>query len=421
MEAIINYKYYFQSPLSPKVAYVNAPKALVEERIDHKGGHKMDVKIAENSSSWTTHWFMLGDDSKIYLDKSFLDGLIRKAIQKAGSQRALNKKLSELGEPFDQAKIYRLKKGEYKGLNIRKVKALLSFLSVPYDSINPSILAVGGRQSVKNVRFPINLNCAAGGKLIAAALSDGGIYLNNLKQRKLVFHYYNKDEDLVKQVIKSVQDLMGDVHYSYKNNILSFSSKIIPDILTRTNTAIGRKTLMDSHLPSVIRYGKPETVMGYFRQVFADEGSVWVGAIEYKRAINLSRFLMDEHLDELNKLDWKEKGVLIKGTKWRCVAYTKKLEENISDNLRNLIWSYPPKLLEEEKSKLEETYGIKAVIRPREINKTKHGYTVVWGSQIFRRNDIKIFAEKIGFGCKRKQGKLDDMLKQWDDKTSSEN
>lgn len=175
--------------------------------------------------------------------------------------------------------------------------------------------------------------------------------------------------------------------------------------------------MVDSHLPSVIRYGKPETVMEYFRQVFADEGSVWEGAIEYKRAINLSSFLEDEHLGELGRLNWKEKSVPSKGTTWKYVNYTKKLEEKISDELKDLIWGHPPGLLIEEKSKLEETYGVRVIVRPREINNTKHGYTVIWGLQIFREKDIKIFAEKIGFGCKRKQRKLDEMLKRWDIKS----
>ena len=374
----------------------------------------MTVKTGGYSSSWIINWFMLSDDNKIYLDRFLLIKLVEKSIQKAGSQRALNRKLSELGEPFDQAKIYRLKEGEYNGLTIGKVKALLNFLGVPYDSINALILAIGGRQSIKNVRFPINVNCAAGGRLIAAALSDGGTYLRDLKQKKLVFNYYSKDEDLVNQVIKSVQDFIGDAHYSYNNYRLSFSSKLIPDILARAGTAIGRKTLVNSHLPTVIRYGKLETVMEYFRQVFADEGSVWEGAIEYKRAINLSSFLENEHLSELSRLNWKDRNVPSKGTTWGCITYSKELEEKISNGLRNLIWSHPPRLLVEEKNKLEETYGIKAVIKPREINKTKHGYTTVWGLQIFREKNIKIFAEKIGFGCKGKQRKLDGMLKRWD-------
>lgn len=377
---------------------------------------KMEV-MAENPPSWIVNWFTLGDENKIYLNKSLLLDLIEKNIQKAGSQRVLSRKLSALGEPFDQAKIYRLKKGEYDGLNIGKVKALLRFLSLPYDSINSSILAVGGRRSIKNAKFPINMNCGAGGRLIAAALSDGGAYLRDPKQKKLVFNYYGKDEDLVKQVIKSVRDSIGDAYYSYDNHRLSFSSKLIPDILVRAGAVIGKKTLVNPHLPSVIRYGKSETVTEYFRQVFADEGSVWKGAIEYKRAINLSGFLEDEQLDELSRMSWEERSVPSKGTKWRSICYTKKLEEEISNRLRNLIWSHPPRLLVEEKSKLEETYRIRAVIRPRGINNTKHGHTVVWGLQIFREGGIKIFAKKIGFGCKRKQRKLYEMLKRWN-KTS---
>lgn len=364
-----------------------------------------------NFSPCIIHWYMLNDNNKIYLDKSFLLNLIEKGVQRAGSQRALAKKLFELGEPFDQAKIYRLKRGKYEGLAIGKVKALLKFLDIPYESVYPSIRAIGARQSIKNVRLPIDMNRGAGGRLIAAALSDGGVYVRDKRYRKLVFNYYNNDEDLIHQIIKSVQDLVGDAHYNYNNCRLCFGSNIIPNILVHANAAIGKKTLTDLRLPSVICYGKPETVREYFRQVFADEGSVWKGAIEYKRTVNFSSLLNSGHLNELDALNWKMKGVPGKTSMWGCVNYTKELEEKISNKLKNLMLNHPPKLLIEEKKKLEEYSGLWTVIKLREIHKTKSGYTAVWGLLIFRESNIKIFAEKIGFGCKKKQEKLEDMLK----------
>jgi len=371
---------------------------------------KIEINMAENSPE-VVHWFMLGEHTRIYIDKSFLTDLINRGIQEAGSQRTLARKLSELGEYFDQPQIWRLRKGEYEGLTVHKLKALLRFFDIPYNAVDRSIRAIGGRRSIKNVRFPINMNCYAGGRLIAAALSDGGVYLRDLNQRKLVFNYYNNDRNLINQIIKSARDLVGEAQYSYNNEKLSFSSKLIPEILVRVGVPIGRKTLTNSYLPQIVCHGKPETVRGHFSQVFADEGSIWEGAIAYKRAIGLSNILSDAYLSELEGLHWKERRTS-KGTRWKNVSYAKKIEKEISNGLRNLIWSNPPKLLVNEMDKLG-TCGIKATIKPTEINKTTHGYTAVWTLQILGEENIKIFAEKIGFGCKRKQRKLEEMLERW--------
>lgn len=365
----------------------------------------------KNFPPWIIHWFMLGDDTRIYLDRTFLVNLIKKGILKAGSERALSAELSRLGEPFDQAKIYRLKKGEYKGLAIRKVKALLSFLGMSYNTIDSLFQAIGGRQSIKNVKFPINLNCRAGGRLIAATLSDGGIYLRDPRQKKFAFHYFNTDEELVDRVINSVQEAIGDAHHYYDGHRLSFSSRLISDILIQAGVTPGRKTSANLHLPPVIHHGKPETIKGYFCHVFADESSMWEGGIEYKRTINLSSFLENKHLNELDGLGWKEKIMPREGGILKYIGYTKKLERMISKELKDIIWTHPPKLLIEERDKLKETYGIEATTRPRGINKTKRGYTVVWALQIFGERNIKIFANKIGFGCEIKQRKLEDMLR----------
>jgi hypothetical protein len=67
-------------------------------------------------------------------------------------------------------------KGKNRGISIIHLRRLLSYLEIPYDTINDKIAKVGSAgRGLKHVNFPIRLLRENSGTLLGAAMSDGYI------------------------------------------------------------------------------------------------------------------------------------------------------------------------------------------------------------------------------------------------------
>ena len=172
---------------------------------------------------------------------------------------------------------------------------------------------------------------------------------------------------------------------------------------------VGKKSVVKASIPLWIRYGNRNLQASYLRQVVDDEGTIGEHDITYTRAIDVSEHIKNLQTDQIdyleNKINWK----ITKGSVRRTKHYVSLNEGTVNQFRKSGIGSAiggPPRPLIEEKEILRDVFGISVHVYPKELYKTKRGYSVTWRLAISGRENIRKFREKIGLSLRRKEEKL---------------
>lgn len=355
---------------------------------------------------WKFHWHQFRGTIPVYLRRGQLRDLVKRAVDKAGSQTRLAAETKKLGATLHQPNIYRILKGEQKGMTVRRLLPLLAYLNMPYDSIKP--LSVPG---IKNIKSPIDLDTEHGGRLLGACRGDGSL---GRTRGTIRFRYFNTKKELRDSLIESVEKTIGDAHHytTISRGVpgVGFTSTIVGDVLARGGAPVGRKTIVDAPISPIIRYGKEETIRGYFRRLYSDEGCPSKSCVAYHTRINIHDQLRPEHKEILEKVNW-DKQMLPSGAVVKFRRLTEEFKAELPRDLVELIESNPPRAISGEHDLLRSRFDLETKRHACVISETKEGYGVTWRVYTVGGNNLQRFAERIGFDDQEKQKRLENYMR----------
>ena len=366
---------------------------------------------------WQTHWFQLKDSILFRLKDNLLDDLLKKAINKAGNLNRLCKSLDMSAPTF-----YNLRnKKKIKMISIKKLKKLLDYLNINYSTINDKFdyTKKGIKISIKNPKFPIDLNSNHGALLLGAIVSDGCIYIDKKARGVLRTKYSTNEKESIRLFVKAINQTYGQVYIQKEKirncDIIKIGSSIIGETLLKVGAILGHKAKVGGDVPWMIRYGSKDIKRPYLKAVFSDEGSIYIGKRSDSYLI-LSRYkhLKDIKKEDINFLKRLEKHMT--STKFPTGHINKSITvKRILDLLKNnnisTMLKSPPRLLLQE-SRLLEEFGIENRLWSRKLTKTDLGnYSVCHDLFINKNKSIIKFYKEIGFSLKKKQEKLIKIVK----------
>jgi len=277
-------------------------------------------------------------------------------------------------------------------MTVENLMKLLDLLEIPYDALTPYIKSVGStshREAIINPKFPIDMECPNGGRILAAVLKDGHIERDTHR-----FYYWNYDPQNRRIITEAVQHVFGDVEpyviHDRKGREygIRFDSSVIGDMLVRAGAIEGSKVEQEHHLPAMITFGDHRIAKAYYEQAIRDDGNIdnrnyqirIIGTHEIRWKLTL------EYLTMTDYFHWQDK-TLPSGAKEPFVILSKEVKIDLPDELKSVYDSFlvkmkkewVPTILKEEAQVMERTFGVKAQIVPMKIYKgEKKGFRGEW-------------------------------------------
>lgn len=295
-------------------------------------------------------------------------------------------------------------KGDRDTITVGNLLKLLDKLEVWYNILTPYIKAVGGGgyEAIVNPKFPFNMYCPEGARLLAAALKDG-----HIEKDRHRFKYTNYDPENLRIVTEAVQKIVGDVKpfpiydQNGRQDGIKFGSVIIGEMLLRAGAVEGRKTEQDYHLPSMIKYGYYMIKNAYFEHAIRDDGTIDY-RIRLSNAHEIESKMSSEHRRLMKHIHWK-KTRLPSGRIERYANLKEGLEDDLPIKLRPVYEDFlmkidnewVPKNLIEEKEIIEKTYNVKARIVLNKIYKGERGLKGEWNIIVKGEEDVNQMANQL--------------------------
>lgn len=317
----------------------------------------------------TTNWWQLLPTHSIKLEEEYQKPLLDEALSEAGSYTELAKR-TRLHRKAISAFVSLKKTPSVGGL-----KAILSFLGRNPKEANGRILELAG---IRSPKLPFDIGNPQGAEITAAFLSDGHLPKIPFKNPM----YCALEEELHLRLIKLTQHVFGDfspqIKPGHKSPLTRFPCPIGTS-LERAGVPRGDKRRKNPFIPRHILLGNEQMQINYVRRVFDDEGDVCISNI--KRAVRLTRSTDAGDLyasTELEKQRW--------------------IYGDINSPTNNLITG---------ECLLLRKLGIDAKLYREGIYRSANGRTTAkWRIQIAQQDNLKRFAEKIGFNHSEKSRKL---------------
>ena len=329
-----------------------------------------------------TQWWQVSETFTLVLEKGKLREYVLEALKLYPTNRSQDGSYIELAKAtgIDAKNFHRIVNEGRDSITVGNLIKILRILNLPYESVTPHIKSIGGRgdqEAIVNPKFPIDMYCPEGARLLAAALKDGDI---NVKHHH--FEYINYDPDNLRIVAECVKKVFGEIEPSIlyeengKRKGIHFQSALIGNVLKDAGAVIGRKADRDYHLPSMIWFGNREIKNAYFDQVIKDEGSIDRG--DYRLTISgageIASKITQAHRRLLDQFHY-DNNYWPSGAPKKYITLKKGLEDDLPDDLRptykdfikKMKDEWVPTILQEEKKLLEEMYNVEVEIQPRQI------------------------------------------------------
>src|SRR3989344_5099723 len=344
--------------------------------INQKIEHSLKTYINECPEVKTIiHWDDLYKGHYLELDNNFQKEIFEKAVKKAGNYCELGRVLS-----IGRKTISACSKGKCSP-QIKVLYKISNYVIYPLDDINSKIIEVSGLKP----KLPFQLHNKEGAEIRAAFLSDGHIDKNQTSPAQYCAYELELHERLVSLCKEVFGEFEARTYFNNGSHITKFPA-VIGRALELSGVPKGDKRLANSHLPKDILLGNKEIQIPYLRRVFDDEGDVCFDK-HGKRAVRITR-----------SVNINYSTIEIPSERW--------VRFQLPDNIRQNLLSGEQLLL----LKL----GIDARLYPEGIYNSKNGnLTAKWRIQIAQQDQLKKFAELIGFNLDRKRQKLREMIKSY--------
>lgn len=365
-------------------------------------------------SNTKINWYDLKDYVYLYLKKEALKELIRQGIRKAGS-------LSKLCINLNSMHFYAILKSD-KGTSVKNLKKLLSYIDVSHNFVDDKISEIrrGKKYSIKNPKFPIDLQNSKMGSLLGHIVSDGCLYYDNSRKNFIRTKYCSDDKQGLTMFINNIKEVFGNVNFNqeYIRNCytIRFGCGVIGDAFRKAGAMVGKKYKLNRGLPWIIKEGDIEIKRSYLSAVFDDEGSVGKTKFPY---VILSRNIHVElspkeirimtNVVPLMKSDTFPTGHC---TRRIPIKNLKKILKKMNAlGLLKKILNSKPKILIEESDLLKHEFGINNSTYVISLQLTSNGHYSVQSCIVIRKKkDVINFYKEIGFSLLKKQKKLKEAL-----------
>jgi len=379
---------------------VNLPKVTVSKKPKGKGPDKVgNTKVQQKVlEAWEEplkgQWWHLHYEHAITLQKGKLVELIERARALSPTKRSPEGSLVELANALGMASssLQRTIKKEGNTMTVHNLMKLLDFLEIPYDALTPYIRSVGStshREAIINPKFPIDMECPDGGRILAAVLKDGHIERDTHR-----FYYWNYNPQNRRIITEAVQRVFGDVEpyvihdREGREYGIRFDSSVIGDMLVRAGAIEGSKVEQEHHLPDMITFGDQRIAKAYYEEAIRDDGNIddqnyqirIIGTHEIRSKLTSMYLAMTDHFH------WQEK-TLPSGAKEPFTILSKEVRIDLPDELKSVYDNFlvkmkkewVPTILMEEAQVLEKTFGVKTKIVPMKIYRgEKKGFRGEW-------------------------------------------
>jgi len=310
------------------------------------------------------HLFALPMSSTfVLLSKKYVEK-IEKLLKETGGIKKFVETTEEKRDYF-----YRLKSG--KKCSLKFLFILYGYLFLDLKELESNVIQiVSGKNNsvgIDKPKLPFQFNNKDGGRFLGAIMGDG----SRTKLGGLI--YNNKDEGLVKLILKSAKKVLGEVKYRLtwkKDGTLQLDlPKIAGDIVGLFGIERGSKTKTDCYVE--LKNFSKDMKLEFVRQFFSDEGNVR---------------LSDRRLQ---------------------VKQSRKLKGEISKKtVRERVDRFAPRVLKEIRGILEGI-GIKSTISLETLREDRKGD---FSLNIYVKENLEKFREKVGFNLEYKNKLLERVI-----------
>jgi len=338
------------------------------------------------------HFWQFHDNSCIKIETDFMKPLLEKIIPEDQFFYVTAKQMK-----VNESLLREIKQNPSRKIELKTLRKIVKFaqkrrINISLNDFENHITWFGYRlgRGIHNPKLPFRLNKPAFSTILSASLGDGTITNRSGDSFKYTlgsFQYWNEKKEIRENVIDAAIVVFGGNESDYKirpnrNSFVIFFPAIIRDLLLMSGSVQGEKSIINPKIPNQVKLSKQNNI-NWLRQAFDDEGSVR----------HRTRSNHEVYLTRVVDINY---GHVI-GPKIR-INFNKLLED-----LKNKIRKNPPALLAEE-GELLEKLGINCKIIPQEIYSVKKAgrLKAKWRLYITRKNNIKKFAEIIGFSSPRK-------------------
>ncbi|WXG46008.1 MAG: hypothetical protein WED05_04985 [Candidatus Atabeyarchaeum deiterrae] len=369
---------------------------------------------------YETPWFALPPTTDIYLDRQYRHELLEAAIEKAGGKTALRQELEKRGTHTRNIYLWQQLHDRLDGVRVDKLIPILTYLDRNLNEPNCHIRAIGHLRAVENPNLRFRLAGIDGVRLHAARFSDGS--LSATQGRGPRFVYTNNDAEQRTRVIASLTNVFGRPNILIREYddgraaTVRATTEVIGCALRRSGAIAGEVVTQNPDIPTFILQGSKEMKREWLKQAFGDEGTTYTrrGLLTLSRGVDATHRLSDEQRNRLDVLSEKWKRQLFPDG-WRVQNKYSRFHA-LPKDIREVLESECPRLLESEARILHDDFGIKTNKSPTTIYKREDGgYGVTWRMRTTSREGSRIFYEEIGFPQNRKQETLRRALRIEDD------
>lgn len=362
------------------------------------------------------NWYDLRDRQYLYLKKGILKKLIEEGIKEVGGSTSKLQKQLNSSVPYD---IY---KKDMKGISIKKLKQLLTYINKEYDSINNEILEIRrGKNSIKNPKFPINLFNKKIGSIMGNLVSDGWLSYDKSRKNYIRTTYCSGDEQAINMFTQNIKDIFGEVHFNqgYLRNstVIRSGNSILGETLRRVGGTVGKKYKLNRGIPWIVKKGNKEIKKSYLSSIFDDEGSVGKNGFPYvilSRNVhiqlnNKEKYTINRFVVPLMKSNLFPTGHVTRRISIRLLKQI--LKEKKEYKILRKILNSKPKILIDESNLLKTEFDINNYTYVISLQLTSNNNYSVQSCMVIRnKKEIIDFYKNIGFNLSRKQNKLKNIL-----------
>ena len=366
------------------------------------------------------NWYDLKDTEILYLDIAEIRNLINKGIEKSGS-------LSKLCLKINTAQFYNILKNN-EGISVKTLKKLMIYLQIDFCTINEKIQEIrkGNICSIKNPKFPISFDNKRLGVLAGHLMSDGCLYYDKSRKNLIRTKYYSDVKEGMDNFICDINEVFGTVHFNIINErnclTIRIGSGVVGEFFRIAGVTIGKKYVINDHMPWVVSQGSRETKQLYLSAVFDDEGSVGKSLYPYvilSRNIHINltkreKKILENCIDPVMISRLFPTGHLTKMISIGLLKQT--LKSKTYKRLLSKILNSKPNVLIDESRMLKEDFDINNSVYVISLARTSNGNYSVKSSLVIRnKKDIIKFYKEIEFSLSRKRIKLKQALneKEW--------
>lgn len=271
-------------------------------------------------------------------------------------------------------------KGKQQSISLGTLRQLTKKLKLNLENLEKHVVKIKPSSSSKIIQIKLPLNMMnKEGAIVLGVFPDVGIgrYVLSCKDKELVDEFRNASQKLL--------GFFKDKNPQNKNGMNRYyATNFLRDICDIAGYDTSKKQIIGNNaIPLWIFSSRPYFLKLYLKKIWDTDGTLdrKNKRLKFAQSVGYTSKLLSKFIRSNGDIRFK----------------------NLSKQFREIILRKPPFLIISLQLLLS-TMGIKSKIYPERVKRFKDGLaSCEWSLRICSYSNIKTFAEKIGFGLKRKE------------------